>query len=227
MSIHQYITKWNEETSKFDGSFNDFAHGTTIYVGSRSTQIMSDVWGTELYAQYWDEESKTVKTVSLDVYEWGRSDKGYGSAEATVDATDEVWQKVEQYYTELSFRKLYRAAEIEASKITKDSIVHVYAGRTAKGTRGKVAVIIERPYSTGWSSSLEYKLGIATSDVMVERKVGDKVYLNHRDIVWVWQRNCKIAVLPSIDETPIAAAAAKEGATTVANFRKSLIAKAA
>lgn len=220
MSIHQYISKWNSKTVKDDGDFVDFAHGTTIYVGRRSTQIMSDVWGTELYAEYWDEDSKSVKTAHLDTYEWSRSDKEYGLADATVDATEEVWKKVEEYYKEQAFRKFCYEEERRANIIVKGSIVRVCSGRVAQGVEGKVAVIIQRPYNMGYRSNLENKLGIATSDVMIEKEVNGKVYQNHRDIVWVWERNCELSVIPSIDEAPLYQNAAKAAWIKVNELRQ-------
>lgn len=227
MSIHQYISKWNSEAGKYEGDYKDFAHGTTIYVGSRSTQIMSDVWGTELYAEYWDEETQSVKTAHLDTYEWGRSNKEYGLADATVDATEEVWTKVQEFYTAQFFNQFYREEERNARTITKGSIVRVYAGRTSKGAVGKVAVILERGYGAGWHVSVENKLGIATSDVMIEKEVNGKVYLNHRDMIWVWQRNCELAVVPTIDETPIHKRAAEAAVIKIKSLRQTQMRKAA
>ena len=78
MSIHQFCSVY--ENGKFNNFFKDFGEGVTLYVGSRSTQIMSDVWGTEYYAMYWDEDSKSVKYAHLDTYEWSRDKDGYGEA---------------------------------------------------------------------------------------------------------------------------------------------------
>lgn len=218
MAIHQFVSKY--ENGKFNNSFKDFAEGTTLYVGSSSVQIMSDVWGTELYALYWDEESKSVKHAHLDTYEWSRSNDGYGLADATVDATEQVWKKVEQFYIDRYFQEYESKALSQAKQIAKESIVKVVSGRQNKGIQGKVAVILERAYGMGYRSTIERKLGIATSEVMVDKRVGNKVYKNYRDIVWAWARNCELAVVPGIDRETVRNHAVLSGASKVASLRQ-------
>lgn len=218
MAIHQFCSKYENGTHK--EYFKDFAEGTTFYVGCGSVRIMSDVWGTEYYALYWDEENQTVKQAHLDTYEWSRSDKGYGLATATVDATAEVWKKVEQYYIDQYFQEYESKALREARQIVKDSIVKVVSGRYSKGATGKVAVILERAYGMGYRSTIERKLGIATSEVMVDKIVNGKVYRNYRDIVWAWARNCDLAVVPDIDRETVRNHAVLAGASKVASFRQ-------
>lgn len=218
MAIHQFCSTYdNGVRSEF---FKDFAEGATIYVGYQDTRIMSDVWGTEYYALYWDEDSKSVKHVHLDTFEWGRAKDGYGQASATVDAAEEVWRKVEQYYTDQFFRQYENEALKLTQRIVKDSIVKVVSGRQNKGTQGKVAVMIERPYGMGYRSSLEYKLGIATSEVTVDKQVGNKVYKNYRDIVWAWARNCQLVVTPAIDQEAVRNHAVLSAASKVAGLRQ-------
>lgn len=218
MTIHQFVSTY--ENGQFNKSFKDFAEGTTIYVGSRSTQIMSDVWGTEYYALYWDEESNSVKHAHLDTYEWNRSNDGYGLATATVDATDKVWKKVEDFYINQFFVEYENKALREAQRIIKDSVVRVTSGRKGKGTVGKVAVILERAYGMGYRSSIENKLGIATSEVMVDKIVNGKVYRNYRDIIWAWARNCALEVVPDIDRETVRNHAVLSGASEVASLRQ-------
>ena len=55
----------------------------------------------------------------------------------------------------------------------------------------------------GYRSNIENKLGIATSNVMIDKVVGNKVYKNHRDVVWAWARNCDLAQVPSFDTKPL------------------------
>ena len=178
MAIHQFHSTVDQNYKRVE-YFKDFAEGTTLYVGSRSTRIMSDVWGTEYYALYWDAESKSVKHAHLDTYEWNRSNDGYSEATATVDATDKVWKEVENYYIDQYIEQYRGEALREANRIVKDSIVNVVSGRQNKGTQGKVVVILERPYGMGYRCSLEHKLGIATSEVMVDKQVGNKIGRAH------------------------------------------------
>ena len=71
----------------------------------------------------------------------------------------------------------------------------------------------------GYRSSLECKLGIATSEVMVDKRVGNKVYKNYRDIVWAWARNCELTAVPSIDEAAIRNHAVLSAASKIAGLR--------
>lgn len=218
MAIHQFVSTY--ENGQYNNYFKDFAEGTTFYVGNRSTQIMSDVWGTLFYAMYWDEDSQSVQYAHLDTYEWNRSNDGYGQATATVDATEEVWKKVEAYYTEQFFQEYESKALNEARRIIKDSIVKVVSGRYSKGATGKVAVILERAYGMGYRSTIEHKLGIATSEVMVDKIVNGKVYRNYRDIVWAWARNCDLAVVPDIDREAVRNHAVLSSASKIAGLRQ-------
>ena len=94
------------------------------------------------------------------------------------------------------------------------------SGRQNQGIQGKVAVIIERAYGMGYRSSLENKLGIATSEVTVDKRVGNKVYKNYRDIVWAWARNCELAVVPGIDRETVRNRAVLSGASKIAELRQ-------
>ena len=107
------------------------AEGTTLAKGTRSVRVMSDVWDTETYGLYWDEATQSVKDVSLylhcEGYDWERGSK------VEVDATPEVWAKVQKFYENLEFDRLRCQAESEAKRIVKDSIVKVTRGRNGKG----------------------------------------------------------------------------------------------
>lgn len=197
----------------------EFAHGCVIATGSRTTQIMSDVWDTEIYAMYWDEDSQSVKSQYLYLaYESGEWER---KSNATVDATPEVWEKVRNYYYNRYLEKGVSAADREAQTIRKESIVKVTGGRQNKGAEGKVVVAIERPYGMGYRSVMMYKYGIATSDVMVDKMVNGRVYKNHRDIVWAWARNCELAVVPSYDIKPLEKLAMNSANRKVEEMQKS------
>ena len=162
-----------------------------LEVGIRSCQIMSDIWGSEKYATYWDEASKSPKTIGLDVcdYQYMYGDKVH----AEIDATEEVYAALREYLYQQSFNTVKAKAESDAAVISKDSIVEVVSGRQGKGTKGKVVVIIERPYNMGWRSSMRFKYGIATSDRKVKVAAANgKVYENYADVVWAWEHNCQL-----------------------------------
>lgn len=168
-----------------------FAEGTTLRVWSGTVQVMSDIWESALFAEYWDEASQSVQTdMWLD--------------RATVDATAEVVAKAEAWLYartyENAFRKRQAWEEQEARRIVKEARVRVVSGRTAKGLEGKVVVIIQRPYGMGYRSKVELKLAIAKSEVKVKVPgPNGRVYENYRDVEWVWARNCELVEVPAID----------------------------
>ena len=169
-----------------------FAVGTTLKVMYKTYQVMSDIWEQGLCAEYWDEERGCVETA-----DW--IDSG-----SKVDATPDVIAKAESWLYDRkyqsSFQKRKSYEEQESRRIVKESLVRVVSGRTAKGTEGKVAVVIQRAYGMGYRSTVEDKLGIATSEVKVKVPGRNgQVYDSYRDIVWVWARNCELVEVPAID----------------------------
>jgi hypothetical protein len=222
MAIHQYVetTDYSVSPFKTTSEWRDFAEGCVIYVGHRSTQLMSDVWGTSLEAIYWDEASKSIKRATLDTWEWYRSKDKWGLATATVDATDKVWAKVQKYYEKHFLRKLTDEALVEAKRIIKGSIVKVTSGRSWKGTTGPVVAMIERPYRAGWNSHLENKVAIALSDEMVEVIVRGKAYQNHKEVAWVWARNVQIQNPRPIQEKAIKENAKFQAESQVAHIKR-------
>lgn len=220
MAITQFTS---ESTYAVSGKYEyvdiikEFAHGCVIKVGSKSAQIMSDVWDTEYYAEYWDEKSQSVKFAYLylacESRGWERN------SHAEVDATPEVWAKVEEFYFKRQFEILKSQAEADARRIVKDSQVKVTSGRFNKGAEGKVVVVMEKYYGMGYRGSLENKLGIATSDVMVDKVVNGRVYKNHKDMVWAWARNCELTVVPEIDIKQVTETARNRAQYTVNQMR--------
>lgn len=175
-----------------------FAEGKVLSTGTRSYQIMSDIWGTAKEATYWDDETKKPKTVILDIcdYSYAYGDKVH----AEIDATEEVYAALREHLYQQSFNTVKDKAEADAAVIYKDSIVEVVAGRQGKGTKGKVVVIIERPYGMGWRSTMKRKYGIATSDRKVKVAAANgKVYENYADVVWAWEHNCQLVTVPAIN----------------------------
>jgi len=194
--------KWNTVDGVYqkvaEAYSETFAHGKVLDFGIRSCQIMSDIWGSEKYAIYWDEASKSPKTIILDVcdYQYMYGDKVH----AEIDATEEVYAALREYLYQQSFNTVKAKAEADAAMIYKDSIVEVVSGRQGKGTKGKVVVIIERPYKMGWRSAMRLKYGIATSDRKIKVPAHNgKVYENYADVVWAWKHNCQLANVPTIN----------------------------
>lgn len=179
--------------------------GTTLYTKTESERIMSDVWEYITSAYYWNSNTSSIVKHMLD-----------GSAEVTIDGNLE---SIEAEYLAASFKRHFDtcmgAAQSEAKDVTvKGRVVKVVRGRTGQGTVGKVVVAIERPYSAGWRTLLEYKLGIALDDVMTTYTAKNgKQYPTHKNILWVWARNCEV-VAPVVDSDyvkTLATSRAKEG----------------
>ena len=173
---------------KDDGSIKEIAVGCVFRIYCQDTKIWFDEWGTGKYAQYWDETRQCIMHHLLGVYGM-TTDEKFDTAE--IDITPENLAKVEQFHHNSIVRELLDEQRKSAQEIVKGCQVEVYAGRTARGTVGEVVVKIERPYGMGYRSSMETKLGIATSDEMIDVEVNGKTYKNHKDMVWVWARNCE------------------------------------
>lgn len=189
------ITNYDNATK----SVKTFAEGATLEHGHRTVRIMSDVWGTEEYAKYWDESEGRVKDVSIAVWEYSRSD-AFMPGSATVDATTEVKEKVKKSIYKWALEAAISKLKSEAAIPVKGSVVKVVHGKTAKGTVGTVVVNMMGQYGVGYRSTTERKFGIATSDVKVKvvAKNG-KTYDNYRDMVWVWARNVELVEVSEID----------------------------
>lgn len=203
MSITRMIPdRWDTVNGVYqkvaDAYLETIAHGTTLEVGSRSCQIMSDIWGTEKYATYWDDAAGRPKTIILDVCDYAYA---YGDrVHAEVDATEEVYAKLRKWLYQQELARATGNAEAKAAEINKDSIVKVVAGRNGKGTVGKVVVSIVRPYNAGWHSCEKRKFGIALDDVKVKVMAANgKFYDNYKNVVWAWEHNCELVNVPAIN----------------------------
>ena len=182
-----------------DKTFRTFAEGATLKVETGSVRIMSDVWGTEECATYWDETSGSIRTATLGVWEYSPGEAA-NRGSATVDATPEVKAKVREYLFNLALEKAVNEAKNIAARPVKGSVVKVVSGRSGKGTVGPIVVDITRPYGMGYRSSLERKFAIATSDRKVKVAAANgKVYENFADVIWVWARNVELVETPEID----------------------------
>lgn len=183
-------------------------------------QIMSDVWGSALQAMVWDQNNGRPKTVTVWVDDMGQR-YGKGS-EAEVDATPAVLEQYLNYLINQEFHRIKSQEVARVEKIVKGCQVEVVAGRKVKkGTKGKVVAMIERAYGFGYSARLTTKLGIATSDEMHE-VVGKngKVYLNHKDVEWVWIHNCQRIDVEQINEIEIMERATAAGTRVFEESRR-------
>jgi hypothetical protein len=119
-------------------------------------------------------------------------------------ATDKVKSKYRQWKIDLEATRLIEDAELAAKRIEKGCIAKVVKGKNGVGTVGKVVVVMSATYGMGWRSSVEKKLGIATSDVTFKKALPNgKVVDAHKDMVWVWARNAVRVDVGTVDRDAI------------------------
>jgi hypothetical protein len=162
--------------------------GTTLYWRSESVQVMSDIWDWLPVAYYEENGSIAQRILNME------------TDTVVVDATSDVFDRIyNKEYSRLFEREKSRIDDDAEDPAVRGRIVKVVSGRTAKGTVGKVVARIERQYGMGYRSSLQYKLGIALDDEMVDfHHPSGKVFKNHKNMVWVWALNCEV-VNPQVD----------------------------
>lgn len=207
-------TRTNWKTNEKD-EITEFV-GTSLFVRPETVQVMSDIWETQMVLT-----SVTPKGL-LNTH--SVSYEGMRDEDAPVfelDATDEAFDLYRERFVEDTYAQLVMKAEAEAANpAVKGRDVKVVKGRKAVGTLGKVVVVIERPYGMGYRSSLEMKLGIATSPRMVEvqGKYG-KTFQNHADMEWAWARNCEVETVSEVDFDALREQAENMGDVAVARLR--------
>ena len=190
--------------------------GTTLFTQSNSERVMSDIWEWITSVYYWDPATGSVKSM------WLGEETKYTIDCDFATIADEVrrafYLRHLKYYTE----KAERAAEIP----DKGRTVKVVRGKTANGVEGKVVVAIERPYQMGYRTNLEMKLGVALDDEMTTYVAKNgKTYPTHKNMVWVWARNCEV-VNPEIDVTKVERRAMCDTDREVAEIQRKSLFKA-
>jgi hypothetical protein len=197
-------SKYNSELAKTETWLETRGIGSTLRVWVGDIQVMSDVWDSTTYAEYWDGE-KIVQCA------WTK--------DAVVDATPEVLTAVKEFRYQRNYTSIQCSMLKEANRIKMESEVRVIRGKTSVGTEGVVRVIIQRPYGMGYRASMENKLGISLDDetVMVKGKYGNRMFKSYKNMVWVWERNCELKTIPAIDNDGLVMRARGE---TLADMRK-------
>ncbi len=191
--------EFNHETKQYDYSMVTEHVGRSLFVTNESIRVMSDVWEwvTMLYSVT-PEGRLTTNIVGGD----GMADAG---TVFEIDAVDSVYDDIYKYSFETEVARLTYAAK-DSAKCTdiKGRKVKVTGGRTAKNMVGEVVVVIERPYSMGYKTSLRSKIGIATTDKTSEFVARNgKVYQNRVVDAWVWAHNCEVVGEVEIDTAKI------------------------
>lgn len=189
-------------TSERDANSNRYENRVLSVELDKSYQVMSDIWATADWALVWDDATNSPKRVLVNVYDMNPS--GWVPAKITVDATDKVKSKYRQWKIDLEATRLIEDAELAAKRIEKGCIAKVVKGKNGVGTVGKVVVVMSATYGMGWRSSVEKKLGIATSDVTFKKALPNgKVVDAHKDMVWVWARNAVRVDVGTVDRDAI------------------------
>lgn len=190
---HKVYDRATAQTSEVEAG-----KGVTLYIGSKTYQVMSDIWEQGSYAVYWD-------GTAIRVQDW--IEKG------EVDATPEIWVaakawKREQLY-ERHLGNLQRTHEEAAQRIVRGAKARVVRGRKFPiGMEGEVVGLSQSQWGTN--------VGIATSDVKVEVEKNGRKFLNHRDVAWVAIRNVERIDTPIFDAATAMGEAAKFADAAVA-----------
>jgi len=182
-----------------DGKFSEWAEtgnvGSTLYVGTKTYQVMSDIWEQGQFALVWNFEAMRVEQI-----DWVQS----GSV---ADATPDIQEMAKGYLiwkdAQIRMMDALREQARQDAVINKGDEVAVVSGRSGKGAKGKVVVIMTYNYKAGWRSNLERKFGIATSDKKIQVARNGRVYDNYADMVWAWARNCSKLTVPQHDKLTI------------------------
>jgi len=170
--------------------------GRSVYASEKTVQVMSDIWERHLVLHSVAEDGRIVEN----------SVAGYSGEkpEWEVDANEQAFEDYRAHREEFHFNTLKQKAEDEAVKPSvKGRVVKVVKGRRAKGTVGKVVVVMERPYNMGWQSVMKLKLGIATSPRKERVIRNGREYENYADMEWVWAQNCEVEKPEAVDTDAI------------------------
>lgn len=212
---------WREQDKGFYGAEHNWEGAVLKVEHDRNYRIMSDVWGSADWATVWDEATASPRKILVNVYDMQGPD--WKPVQITVDATDEIREKYNLWQINLEFQRRVGNAESEARQIEKGCIVKVVRGKNGKGTVGKVVVQMQASYGMGYRASVENKLGVATSDVTFKKALPNgRVVDAHRDMVWVWQRNCERVDVAQIDKDAILEQVKAEAARAVSAQRPAL-----
>lgn len=185
-------------TINSDGTTSSQYVGLVLdYQLDRNYPIMSDEYGTAMWAICWNEE----KNKSEHVLAYIEGYQASGTITVTVDASTELFEK---YYKSVydgkysnTLERLIESEVLQNARIEVGDVVKVYAGRKHKGVTGRVFHAAPEEYSMGFRSQTEIKLGIALSEKKKEVNVNGKLYMNYEDVAWVWEKNCaKLEVKP-------------------------------
>jgi hypothetical protein len=188
--------------------------GRTVYAAWGTVQVMSDIWETWLQVYSIDKDGHmSVRAVRGD---------GFRNDNWTIDANDEAFADLYDQAVSNRLDRLVNEFNRSARVPTKGRTVKVTRGRTACNTVGTIVAVIEGTYNAGWRSRVEQKLGIATSDRTTVVVKGNREYVRHLDVVWVWARNCEVVNVEEPNMVELEQFAKEFGAQCVAQQRSNM-----
>lgn len=139
---------------------------------------------SDFYAVVWDNDEGCLREVEYDTTRFA------GGGSASVDATDEVKAKADDWLEEFYFDRLKKEDREKAELVDEGKTVRVVKGRKVKhGTEGIVFWMRTNRYGT--------KIGIRTSDrKKKEKRTGwdgtEYTARLWRDAHWTWARNVEV-----------------------------------
>jgi hypothetical protein len=105
--------------------------GKVLGRGSRTVQLMSDVWATGYFAVVWDEAAQATKQVSLGNDEFGT----YATAE--VDAPPEVVEQALAYHRALAVKNMKSDFQVSEARRQEAAMNDIRRGSYLKVVRGR------------------------------------------------------------------------------------------
>lgn len=190
---------WTVQHNGFADAQHDWSGYVLEKTHDTNYRIMSDVWGSADWALVWDEKSNVPKHILVNVYDM--NPEGWRPVQITVDATDEIREKYNQWMINREFERLLDNATVQSKQIEKGCIAKVVKGKSGKGTIGKVVVVMDGSYGMGWKSVPMKKYAIATSDVQIDKPLRNgKIAKVYQDVVWAWACNVDRVDIPQIDK---------------------------
>lgn len=184
---------YNSETKDYEEQTRYV--GRSLFARRQTVQVMSDIWEEHLVLHSVAEDGHIVENSVAGGYDFAGKELPF-----EIDANDQAFEDYRAYREEFHFNTLKSKADADAENpAIRDKVVKVVKGRRAKGTIGKVVVVMERPYNMGWQSVMKLKLGIATSPRKVKVVRNGREYENCADMEWVWAQNCEVEKVATPD----------------------------
>ena len=205
---------YNSETKDYEEQTRYV--GRSLFARRQTVQVMSDIWEEHLVLHSVAEDGRIVENSVAGGYDFAGKELPF-----EIDANEQAFEDYRAHREEFHFNTLKSQADADAENpAIRDKVVKVVKGRRAKGTIGKVVVVMERPYNMGWQSVMKLKLGIATSPRKVKVVRNGREYENYADMEWVWACNCEVEKVATPDYDAIRKDAQERAKIDLDNLRE-------